>query len=147
MNYTVSFLYIIVELDKGGFIIYNKEKSKGEKFMYYINPIWFYFIGLCDDIIEIATIISTLCMIGAFVGYLLRLAGFEEETNKIPVKLMAIIGIISLAVSLIVPSSTTVKEMMIASVVTHENVDATIEDVKELIDYTIEKAGELNENN
>ena len=116
--------------------------------MYYINPIWFYFIGLCDDIIEIATIISALCTVGAFVGYLLRLAGFEEVTeNKIPVKLMAIIGIISLAVSLIVPSSTTVKEMMIASVITHENVDTTIEDVKELIDYTIEKAGELNENN
>lgn len=37
--------------------------------------------------------------------------------------------------------------MMIASVVTHENVDATIEDVKELIDYTIEMAGELNDNN
>ena len=120
--------------------------------MYYINPIWFYFIGLCDDIIEIATIISALCMIGAFVGYLLRLAvrlaRFEEKTeNKIPVNIMTIIGIISLAVSLIVPSSTTVKEMMIASVVTHENVDTTIEDVKELIDYTIEKAGELNENN
>ena len=116
--------------------------------MYYINPIWFYFIGLCDDIIEIATVISVFCLIGIFVGYILKLAGFEEEIeNKIPVKLMAIIGIISLIVSLIVPSSTTVKEMMIASVVTHENVDTTIEDVKELIDYTIEKAGELNENN
>ena len=116
--------------------------------MYYINPIWFYFIGLCDDIIEIATIISVFCLIGVFVGYLLRLAGFEEGTdNKIPINLLAIVGIISLTVSLIVPSSTTVKEMMIASIVTHENVDATIEDVKELIDYTIEKAGELNENN
>lgn len=116
--------------------------------MYYINPIWFYFIGLCDDIIEIATVISALCMIGAFVGYIFRLVGFEEETeNKIPFNLLAIIGIVSLVITLIVPSSTTVKEMMIASVVTHENVDATIEDVKELIDYTIEKAGELNENN
>lgn len=117
--------------------------------MYYINPIWFYFIGLCDDIIEIATIISVFCMIGTFVGYLLKLAGFEEEIEgiKIPIKLFAIIGIISIAISLIVPNSTTVKEMMIASVVTHENVDSTIEDVKELIDYTIEKAGELNDNN
>lgn len=116
--------------------------------MYYINPIWFYFIGLCDDIIEIATIISALCTIGAFIGYLLRLAGFEEDTgNKLPINLLAIIGAISIAISLIVPSSTTVKEMMIASVVTHENVDTTIEDVKELIDYTIEKAGELDENN
>lgn len=116
--------------------------------MYYINPIWFYFIGLCDDIIEITTIISVFCMIGIFVGYLLRLAGFEEETDtKIPINLFAIIGAISLTVSLIVPSSTTVKEMMITSVVTHENVDATIEDVKELIDYTIKKAGELNDNN
>lgn len=116
--------------------------------MYYINPIWFYFIGLCDDIIEIATIISALCIIGAFIGYLLKSAGFEEDTgNKLPINLLAIIGIISIAISLIVPNSTTVKEMMIASVVTHENVDATIEDVKELIDYTIEKAGELNENN
>lgn len=136
-------------LDKGGFIIYNKEKSKGEKIMYYINPIWFYFIGLCDDIIEIATIISVFCLLGVFVGYVLRLTGFEEEIEgkKIPIKLFAIIGAISIAISLIVPNSTTVKEMMIASVVTHENVDATIEDVKELIDYTIEKAGELNENN
>ena len=136
-------------LDKSGFIIYNKEKNKQRREnMYYINPIWFYFIGLCDDIIEIATIISALCLIGVFVGYLLKLTGFEEDTEKkIPINLIAIIGIISLAISLIVPSSTTVKEMMIASVVTHENVDATIEDVKELIDYTIEKAGELNENN
>ena len=113
--------------------------------MYYINPIWFYFIGLCDDIIEIATIISVFCLLGTFVGYCLRLAGFEEEIkNKIPIKLFVIIGTIGVIISLIVPNSTTVKEMMIASVVTHENVDATIEDVKELIDYTIEKAGELN---
>ena len=96
--------------------------------MYYINPIWFYFIGLCDDIIEIATIISALCMIGAFIGYILRLAGFfEEDTkNKLPTNLLAIIGIVSLVIALIVPSSTTVKEMMIASVVTHENVDVTL---------------------
>lgn len=116
--------------------------------MYYINPIWFYLIGLCDDIIEIAAIISGLCLIGAFVGYLLKLAGFEEEIEiKLPIKLFTIIGAISLVIALIVPSSTTVKEMMIASVVTRENVDTTIEDIKELIDYTIEKAGELNENN
>ena len=116
--------------------------------MYYINPIWFYFIGLCDDIIEIATIISAFCIFGIFIGYCLKAIGFEEDAkHKIPIKLFAIIGAISLAVSLIVPSSTTVKEMMIASVVTHENVDATLEDVKELIDYTIEKAGEFNENN
>lgn len=117
--------------------------------MYYINPIWFYFIGLCDDIIEIATIISVFCLIGVVVGYILRLTGFEEEIKgkKIPIKLFAIIGAISITICLIVPSSTTVKEMMIASVVTHENVNATIEDVKEFIDYTIEKAGELNENN
>ena len=78
-------------MTKSGFIIYNKEKSKGERksCIILINPIWFYFIGLCDDIIEIATIISALCTVGAFVGYLLRLAGFEEVTeNKIPVKLM-----------------------------------------------------------
>jgi hypothetical protein len=69
-------------------------------------------------ILTLFGIISTLC-IGVFViRYLLKLSRFKE-----------------------------VKEMMIASVVTHENVDATIEDVKELIDYTIEKAGELNENN
>lgn len=113
--------------------------------MYYINPIWFYFIGLCDNVIELTSIISILCMIVGITGYLLRLADFENETHKIPIKLIAIIGIISLIISLAVPSSATVKEMMVASVVTHENVDTTIEDVKELIDYTIEKAGELNE--
>lgn len=114
--------------------------------MYYINPIWFYFIGLCDNIIEVAIAISTLCIIGAMVGYLFKIIGFDEE-KKVPIKLMTIVGIIGIIISLIVPNSTTVKEMMIASVVTHENVDATIEDVKKLIDYTIEKAGELNENN
>ena len=116
--------------------------------MYYINPIWFYFIELCDNIKEMATIILVLCMIGFVVLYILKLAGFEEEMKKkLPINLVAIIGIVSLTISLIVPTSTTVKEMMVASVVTHENVDATIEDVKELIDYTIEKAGELNDNN
>lgn len=115
--------------------------------MYYINPIWFYFIELCNGIKYVAIAISIFCMIGVIIGYLFRLVGFEEEEKKLPINIVTLIGIISIIIYLIIPSGATIKEMMIASVVTHENVDATIEDVKELIDYTIEKAGELNENN
>lgn len=112
--------------------------------MYYINPIWFYFIGLCDSVFMIS--IVALFITGVGVGIYVVDAMYESRIVIIPKKIIAIL-ILSIILIIFTPSSNTVKEMMIASVVTHENVDATIEDVKELIDYTIEKAGEFNDNN
>lgn len=111
--------------------------------MYYINPIWFYLIGLCDNIFIISMVALLITGIGISV-YAID-AMYENREVIIPKKFIAIL-ILSIILATFVPSSDTIKEMMIASVVTHENVDATIEDVKELIDYTIEKAGELNDN-
>jgi hypothetical protein len=55
--------------------------------------------------------------------------------------------IISLTLSIAIPTSKTVTKMLIASVVTVENVNEAKKDTKELVDYIFEKISEVKEEN
>ena len=113
--------------------------------MYYINPIWFYLIGVVDDLKGIEIVV---CMLSAFVGLIsifpiamnYDVLDFKhlDDGNKMLLKVfkacvitIAITGILAV----FTPSSETCEKMLISSVVTHENVESTKEDAKELITY------------
>ena len=55
------------------------------------------------------------------------------------------LGIVFTIITVAVPSSNTVQEMAVASVVTYENVEAVNGEVTELIDYIIDSVDKLND--
>lgn len=112
---------------------------------YYINPIWFYFMGLCDDVKALTVIIVMFSWMIALCLYLINEMRSEDDKKNYPIKKLVTLGTVSLILATITPTSATVKEMMIASVVTYDNVETAKEDVKSLIDYAIDKIDELND--
>ena len=114
---------------------------------YYINPIWFYLMGVSTGLKIL------LCVVGVVltVVFGIELACYlfdswdvtdmdenEVKTFKILRKII-MTGIILLFIGILVPSKETCVEMMVASQVTHENVTATKEEIYDIIDYVTDK--------
>lgn len=132
---------------------------------YYINPIWFYLMDICDwfkGISIVILIISVVALIIETAGwmndYMDEFGGyiFGKDIKEIPqcVKFIKklfistiIIFIVSLILSIAVPTSKTITKMLVASVITVENVNEAKEDTKELVDYIFEKVSEIKEEN
>lgn len=125
--------------------------------MYYINPIWFYLMGLVNDLKGVEIV---LCMISAFIGLIsifpiainYDVLDFKhpDDGNKLLLKVFktcVITIVITGVLAVFTPSSETCEKMLISSVVTHENVESTKEDAKEFVDYLFEKIEELETNN
>ena len=119
---------------------------------YYINPILFYLMNVSEgakiflDVIGCLALI--ICTIIFFVWAMDSQIDFadpcdgEKKVISI-VKKVIIASLISIFVGILIPSKDTCIEMMIASQVTHENVQEAKENVYEIIDYVTDK---LNEN-
>lgn len=118
---------------------------------YYINPIWIYLISIANTLDVFLTIISVVGgVILVIFGFAYMIDAISDELDsetrirfsKYMKRLVIFIAITSL-LSAIIPSKTACREMLVASIVTHENVDKATEDIKEVIDYAMEKIGEL----
>lgn len=117
---------------------------------YYINPIWFYLMDICDWFKGISVailIISVIALIFETVGWA---DSFIDEFKGIKsIKKIfistVIIFIISLMLSIAIPTSKTITKMLVASVITVENVNEAKENTKELVDYIFEKVSEIKE--
>lgn len=125
--------------------------------MYYINPVWFYLIGVVDDLKGVGIVV---CVISVFIGLIsifpiamnYDVLDFKhlDDGNKLLIKVFkacAITIVITGILAVFTPSSETCEKMLISSVVTHENVESTKEDAKEFVDYLFEKIEELETNN
>ena len=112
---------------------------------YYINPIFFYLMGVADGIKALGWVLlvgAPLALIVIIPVALTSMGVSDDEFDKVMKKSGKIVlplAVIGLVFAVFVPSKDTVKEMMIASVVTEERVDATVEDVKGVVDYIFEK--------
>jgi hypothetical protein len=118
---------------------------------YYINPIWFYLMNVCDSLDTLSSIVGGVFGFGTIALIILGLFAWacrdeedkedEEDWNsfKKHIKLSLIITAVFLSLSCIIPSKETCEEMMIASVVTHENVDQAKKDVKSIVDYVFDR--------
>lgn len=113
---------------------------------YYINPLWFYLLGVSEGV-KIASIILSvgLLFMCIFLGVICIDCQFDDKNIVKCFKAFLTAFAVTLMLSILVPSEQTCKEMMIASVVTHENVDTAKQDVKEIVDYVFEKVEENSE--
>lgn len=128
---------------------------------YYIDPIWFYLIDVCGSLETIffgVIILSILGFFGFTLAYLIPIGeGTYDMSNEDDVKMLKgvkrgmrislILLIISAILAVAIPSKDGITKMMIASVITEENVEATKEDVKEIVDYITEKIVETKGEN
>ena len=118
---------------------------------YIVNPWLFYLMDLLGwvdrltpPLIVLSTIVLTMLIIVLFLGH-------DDDTYRpfIPLckrwlRILAfVIGLMTL-INFALPSSDTVLKMVIASQVTHTNLDKAKDGAKELVDYIIEKAESLS---
>lgn len=124
-----------------------------------INPIWFY---LCD----VFTVVGTFASIAAGLiglvwlltyafGWFLTIsnARFGEKDSdyrdglalKATAKKLVIPFIVSLTLATFVPSEETVYKMMVANLVTYENIDIAADTIEEAFDHVIDKLVELGD--
>lgn len=104
-----------------------------------ISPWFFYLISVLDKLQIVAAlfliasvILGAICLLDWADGE------FGKEDMKF-IKRMFITLFISLSIVLIVPSKETMCEMMVANYVTENNIETAKDDVKELVDYIVEK--------
>lgn len=115
---------------------------------YYINPIWFYLMNVSTGIKEflcicgaMVAIVATVVFVTCIVDDDWDITDMNEKEITVSKKFRKIIciGFIAIFIGIFIPSKETCIEMMVASQVTHENVNATKEEIYELIDYIIDK--------
>ena len=109
-----------------------------------INPLWFYLISVSSNLQMACAIIAVFAFILIFIGALMFpiLEDMGAEFKGWGPKLM-IIGIICTFISILVPSKETCYQMMVASLVTKENIEMTAEAGKEAVDYIVDSIDKL----
>ena len=132
---------------------------------YYIHPIWFYLMDVCSWVKGIAIFVLVVSVFAIFIEIYVCTDEYGDEIEKyffnkknkdkeLPQYLIAVkkvfVGtivtlLISLLLSVTVPTSKTVTKMLIASVITVENVESAKENTKELVDYICEKISEVKD--
>ena len=113
-----------------------------------VNPIWFYLVGLFGEVNLFAWIFVFVSGAGAVFCFISASNEFEEECAFFFYKVskrFVIATIVFTIIAVAVPSSNTVQEMAVASVVTYENVEAVKGEATELIDYIIDSVDKLND--
>ena len=126
-------------------------RKRGRGMTYYINPVWFYLIDVCGGLKILCVVVGILALVGTllYLAYgmdeLKGYEGYEEEwgkCSKLSKKLLIIFSFV-LALGLFLPKESTCVKMMVSSVITKENVEVATEDVKELVDYVVDKINEV----
>lgn len=108
-----------------------------------INPIILYWLSIVNTI-KIITIISTM-LLGSGIIALLMYSWLEEKLDLIKkhIKKFIIPFCIGLIACIAIPSSQTLKQMIVVSYITPNNIAATGETVDKTIDYIIEKVDKI----
>ena len=120
---------------------------------YYINPIWFYLVDFCDKLWNVLGLFATFVWVFVFISVIVYFISFlnaelEKEEKLRFIKIWVVSTIIAMTLTIgaiICPSGKAVTRMLIASVITEENVDSVKGDILELIDYTVDKMNEVKE--
>ena len=123
---------------------------------YIINPWFFYFASLADNLQMLSIIVFSVSLIVAIIFGVVWCCemndydcfGRDDKTQilnffKKMFKTSTITVIVSATLMAIIPSEETINKMIISSVITKENIEGVKTDAKELVDYIVEKAAEL----
>lgn len=111
---------------------------------YIINPMWFYWINVADElrcIAVIALVLSGLAMLTFAVIALVNSDWKEDGEFQFAIKMLKktiVIFVVSCIALVFLPSKDTLIEMQIARYVTKENAELTIDAIKTAVDYIIQ---------
>lgn len=115
-----------------------------------IDPKLFYLCDVCDTldtVLAILLVISVIMLLILTAIYTDTGECFDEDDAKV-FKRVLTATIISLSISLLgvifIPNKKTIYQMMVFDNITENNIQAGKDDIKELIDYTIDKIDEVN---
>lgn len=115
---------------------------------YIVNPMWFYWLHLVDELRELCFGIFLVYIIVVIIGfiYLLIEGDYLRDETISKIKHVAIrISIIAmtiLMVGIFIPSKRTLIEMEVAKHATYENMEIVEEKIKDATDYILEKIQE-----
>lgn len=110
-----------------------------------INPLFFYFISV-TDVLRFLLLISGfgLTAIILFVGFICGVDYDAEDIIKF-LKKPLIIGLIVGTIGIFVPSENTCYKMLAASLITPDNIEVMKDGTQELVDYIIDVADQITE--
>lgn len=109
-----------------------------------INPLWFYLINLSSNLQIVCGVIACFALIIILISILMypMLEDMGAEFKGLRTKLV-IIGIVCTFIGILAPSKETCYQMMVASLVTKENIKITAEAGKEAVDYIVDSIDKL----
>lgn len=116
---------------------------------YVINPQVFYWINVFNILQTVFAVIGGLfaaafvCLVIGWIYNTIQAEdGYEDNKNYIKVCktwaiVTGIIGFIAITASIFIPGRTTSIEMLIAKTATFDNVNWTVQQVKDVVDYIV----------
>lgn len=115
-----------------------------------INPLWFYLIDVLAFFGGAARFIGIALIIITVIGGIVILDRFSEIENWFKSKTfkkVMILSTIMLIIGMLIPAEETAYKMLIASLITPDNIAATGGAVQDIIDYIINSVDTLLESN
>ena len=114
-----------------------------------INPLWFYLIDTITSLKVVFLVIGVLIWIVLTIVSICHLSWDVDDLKEFweykYTKSIAIVGAISLIVGCLIPGIETSYKMLVASLVTPDNIAAVGESVSSIVDYIINSVDKLIE--
>lgn len=112
---------------------------------YIIDPMWFYWMSVADNLLVTCAVIGGLFGILSMVFGAILITNMEYGPNyddykkaKKALKVFMPLSILFILLSVFIPSKEILIEMQIAKFATYENAEWTIDAIKGLVDYIVE---------
>lgn len=117
---------------------------------YIINPLYFYLMDITNKLNNILLALSVLGTVYIIITFVIALCcildgdiEFSSFLKTAKFKVAVVVTLIIFALNAFIPSEDACEKMLIASFVTTDNIDATEEKTKEIIDYIFDKFEEM----
>ena len=109
-----------------------------------INPLWFYLINVSNNLQIVCGVIAGFALVIILISILMypMLEDMGAKSKGLRTKLV-IIGIVCTFIGILAPSKETCYQMMVASLITKENIEMTAEAGKEAVDYIVDSIDKL----
>ena len=110
---------------------------------YIIDPSIFYWINVLDTVKTVLFVFGAIAICTAIVSVVMWIfdlnegLDFNNKTYKKTILIAGIVSFIFIVTAIFIPSKLTSVEMLIAKTVTPDNVNWTVQQTKEIVDYII----------
>ena len=121
---------------------------------YVINPSTFYWFNVLSSLKELTTVLACFCGVGTVVCIGIWIYNYTEwveyecerykeyaRTSRRATIGLGIVTFILIAAAIFLPSQETSIEILVARTLTHENINWTVGQVKEIVDYVVKSLG------